>query len=223
MTGHAPDGQCVLIGCGEVYRAVTAEAALYAALSAGLRCVALPGPSAIAAQADALLATLDPAQHRLFIAVDANALNHARLELYGRARLLGFRMATLVHPRACVSLDATLGDNVWIGPGAHIGPGCKVGSNTLVGAQARLDTGVVVGAHGWLGPGARVGSDSQIGAHCVIGADVQLRAATRVGRYCLLDQAGPWRDDVAPGTFAVDGWAQPARVVGAGYTHSLRS
>ncbi len=215
--------ELVIMGCGEVYQTIVAEVALFDRQPATVSCIAIPSAAAIATQADGLLAKLEPMRHKLFIAVDSHALNHARLELYGRARLLGFRMATLVHPQAWVSADAALSDNVWIGFGAYIGPGCKLDSNTMVGAHARLGVGVTIGAHGWLGSGARVGSGTNISPHCVIGADMQLRAATEVGRYCLLEQGGPWRGRVVPGTFAAIGYNQPARVVGAGYTHSLRS
>jgi UDP-3-O-[3-hydroxymyristoyl] glucosamine N-acyltransferase len=159
----------------------------------------------------------------LFIAVEANALNHARLELYGRARLRGFRMITLVHPTAYVSPAASLGDNVWLGPGAHVAAGCKVGSNTLIGVHSRLDLDAMVGTHVWIGAGCSIGSGSRIGNHCVLGTDVKLCAGTRLGKYSLLEQPGPWSGEISAGTFSVNNYAEPAKVVGRGYTHSVRA
>ena len=223
MTQITKPTELVLIGCGDLYKTLSADAEIYIDLKNRLQCFPLSGPSALASQSDELLDTLEPTRHRLFIAVDANAMNHARLELYGRARLRGFRMSTLVHPMAYVSPAATLGDNVWVGPSAQIAADCKLGSNTLVGANARLDNAVTVGNHVWLGAGSSIGSTSHIGNHCIVGNDVKLRSGTRVGKYSFIEQAGPWSGEVAAGTFALNTYAEPARLIGAGYTHSLRA
>jgi acetyltransferase-like isoleucine patch superfamily enzyme len=223
MTASEKSLELVIIGCGEIYQALSAESAIYAKDQERLRCISLPGPAAIADEADSLLATLDPGRHQLFIAIEANALNHARLELYGRARLRGFRMSTMVHPTAYVSPSASLGDNVWVGPGAHVAAGCKVGSNTLIGVHSRLDLNAMIGTHVWIGAGCSIGSGSRIGNHCVLGTDVKLCAGTRLGKYSLLEQPGPWSGEISAGTFAVNNYAEPAKVIGAGYTHSLRA
>ena len=169
-----------------------------------------------------LLEGLDPAATRLFVAVDQNALNYARLELYGAARLRGFKLATLVHARACVAPDARLDDNVWIGAGALVGSRAHLGSDVLVHPGARIDAGARIGAHGWVGPGASVGAEAEVGIHCVIGADARLRTGLRVGRHCVIDSAGPWSRDLAPGSFMAAEFAVPARIVGAGYSFEKR-
>lgn len=211
-----------LIGCGDIYEAIMAEPMAYLAVPDMLRSIPITGTAAIAAQVDACLAELDPAHTRLFIAMDEHALNYTRLELYGWARLNGFRMATLVHSRAVLSPATELADNIWVGPGAVISAGCKIGSDTMVGTNARLDARVSVGAHAWLGAGCRLGAGVAVGAHTVIGADVLVRPQAEIGRHCLLEQPGPWQGRVSAGTLAASVYKMPARLVGPGYTYTAR-
>jgi serine acetyltransferase len=212
-----------LIGCGSVYEALIDDLFAYGLDPTKVLSHRFDRVADIAAQAELLLAQWSPQRHELFVAVDANALNHARLELYGRARLLGFRMQTLVHSSSIVGPRGKLADNVWIGPGAVIGPSCQIASNTLIGAGVRLDADVRIAAHGWIGPGTRIGRHARLGSHAVLGADVVLQEYTELGRHVLLEQSGPWHGVLDSGTF----WEARARseacMIGPGYTFERKA
>lgn len=210
--------QLCFLGCGEVFEALQNELAHYGWHENKIHFHRFDQVQDIAREADAVLAQYDPKLHTLFVAVDANALNHARLELYGRAKLLGFRMASLVHPSVIVGAGTKWADNVWIGPGTLLGPHCKIESNSFVGSGSRLDAHTHVGAHVWVGQGARIGARSRIASHCVLGGDVILKPGTQLGRHVLLDQMGPWEGEWAAGTFLEPGWAESARMIGPGYS-----
>lgn len=216
------DNSLYLIGFGDAYDAIVDDLPAYDIDPTLVKCVPLAGPASLAADADDLLGSLDPQGAPLFIAVDAHALNHARLELYGRARLKGFRFASLVHRRAHVSPSAKLADNVWVGPMSVLSPGVKVASNTLIGAGVRIDCQVSVGAHCWIGAGCAIGPRTTIGSHCVLGADITLREATNVGRHSLIDQPGLWQGEIAAGTFVESIYVAPARMLGSGYSHQKK-
>lgn len=209
-----------LVGFGAAFEEIAADLAAYApGFAWQLR--RAQSVAALAQSVDTLLEGL-PLAANVFIAVDSNAINYARLELYGPARLRGYRLATLVHPNAHVAPDAQLGDNVWIGPGVIVGSGCKLGSNVLVNAGARLDAGVQVGMHGWIGAGASIGTGTQLGSHNVLGADVRLGAGLQIGKHCVLTQPGYWTQSFPAGTFLEPGYPNPARMIGAAWSWQSR-
>ena len=82
-----------------------------------------------------------------------------------------------IHPSAVIDPDATLAEDVAVGPlavicaGARIGPGTVIGPQAFVGAQARI------GRDGFLREGARIGARVTIGdrfiaqPNAVVGSD----------------------------------------------------
>lgn len=212
-----------LIGCGSVYDTLINDLSAYGLDPASVQGYRFNQVADIAAQAEQLLSQWNPQTHELFIAVDANALNHARLEMYGRARFQGFRMRSLVHHSAVLGTGVKLSDNVWVGPGALFGPSCQIASNTLVGAGVRLDADVRVAAHSWIGPGVRVGCHARLGSHVVLGADIVIQEHTELGRHVLLEQPGPWHGVLPSGTFWEARARSAARIIGPGYTFERKS
>ncbi|QHI97959.1 hypothetical protein GT347_08105 [Xylophilus rhododendri] len=207
-----------LIGVGSVFDTIAGDAIGHG-LPEGWSLRRAESVAVLSSSVETLLEGLLPTETQLFVAVDQNALNHARLELYGAARLRGLRLATLVHARAIVAPDAKLADNVWIGAGALIGSAARIDSNVMVNPAARIDGGARIGMHGWIGPGAVVGAGVEIGQHGVIGADVRLRAGLRLGKHCVVDTGAAQTEDLAAGSFLAPHFPSPARIVGAGYSH----
>jgi carbonic anhydrase/acetyltransferase-like protein (isoleucine patch superfamily) len=206
-----------LVGTGAVFDSIAGDPAGYG-LPEGWTLRRADDLASLAASVGALLEGLEPGGGRLFVAVDQNALNHARLELYGAARLRGLKLATLVHARAIVAPDATLADNVWIGAGALVDSAARIAGDVLVNPGARIDARVRIGMHGWIGPGASVGAGTEIGAHCVVGADARLGAGLKVGKFCVIERPGPHDEDLPAGSFMAAQFATPARMIGAGYS-----
>jgi hypothetical protein len=192
-----------LVGCGSVFETVRAA---WPRIAEGrqLHVMSLASTDAIAVDVAEFLSTLSASEVHVFAAIDQNALNHARLDLYASARLRGFKCETLIHPGAIVEPDARVGENCWIGAGALIGAGVRIGNNTFVGTGARIEPGVQIGANAWIGPGAAIGQNARIGTHCVIGADVKIAANTALGRHSSIDVPGAYADSLPDGTF-IDG------------------
>lgn len=214
------NGELWLVGCGRVFESVAAAPGVFAG-DAGLRMLRLPSTDAIA---DAALMELPApsSDARVFAAVDQNALNYARFDLYGRLRMAGHKFTTLVHPSASVDPSAQLGENCWIGPGALIGPHAKVGHNTFVGAAALLEYGANLAANVWVGAAARIGAEASVGTHSVIGADVRLGDTVSVGRHCSIETPGHYRESVADKTYVDPLFDIPVRVYG-GSTQRMRA
>lgn len=200
-----------LVGFGELFDAIEA---CWPLLAEGrtLHRLRLSSADNAAADTAALLADFDPARTVFFAALDTQAINHARLDVYAAARLRGFRAACLRHPSAVVAADARIGENCWIGAGALLAHGVRLGHDTIVGDGARLDAGVQLGAHGWIGAGASVGARTQVGAHALVGRDVRLAGGLSIGRHCVIDVPGTYAESLADGTFIDPLFPLPVRI-----------
>ncbi|WCM88969.1 hypothetical protein [Acidovorax sp. NCPPB 3576] len=210
-----------LLGTGSVFDMIAEDAAAYG-LPEGWTMRRVDDVAALSAAIPSLLEGLEPGLTSVFAAVDQNALNYARLELYGAARLRGLHMATLIHERAIVAPSAQLADNVWVGPGAIIGRATRIAGDVMVHAGARIDAGAHVGMHGFIGPGASVGENTAVGPHCVIGSNVHLGASLQFGRHCVIDVSRQQTVGLAAGSFIATHFPNPARMIGAGYTYERR-
>lgn len=139
----------------------------------------------------------DPARDELFIAIGNPAIRQRMMEQVPEARI-----PVLVHPRAVVARDVSLGRGSVVMAGSVINPGAKLGSGVIVNTCASVDhdcvledyVHVAVGAHlcgadrigprTWIGAGATVSNNVQICADCMIGAgSVVVRPITRPGVY----------------------------------------
>jgi len=209
----ATTSSLALIGYGQLFDDIAANWHL---LAHGCTLLPLRLASADAAIDDtgALLADLDPAQTRIFAAVDTQAVNHARLDVYAKARLMGFRGDSLRHPRAIVAGNVRIGENCWIGAGAVIAHGVQIGNNTIVGDAVRIGPGAKLGANGWVGAGASIGAGATLGQHYLIGQDVHLGAGLQIGRHCVIDVPGAYTETLADGTFIDPLFPHPARIYG---------
>ncbi|MES2552397.1 MAG: DapH/DapD/GlmU-related protein, partial [Pseudomonadota bacterium] len=146
------------------------------------------------------LSLFDPLKTAVFAAIDQNAMNYARLEIYGRARILGFKSKALIHPSAIIAADSKIGENCWIGAGAVVSSGVKIGNNTFIGAQARMDYGVNISANCWVGPGSSIGTASNIAQHVTIGADISISPCVTIGHHCVIDIPGAYLESLPEGT-----------------------
>jgi sugar O-acyltransferase (sialic acid O-acetyltransferase NeuD family) len=121
----------------------------------------------------------------LIVAIGDNTRRIAILREHAK---LGFRLPSIVHPRAWVSssvvieegavvfalaavnCDATIGFGAIVNTGATVDHDCALADGVHVCPGAHLAGGVSVGARSWIGTGACVVPSVRIGADAVIGA-----------------------------------------------------
>lgn len=216
MSSTVPTPSLALIGCGQLFDDIVAY---WPVLGAGRTLLRLRLASTDNAVADtaALLANLNPEQTRIFAAVDTQAINHARLDVYAKARLMGFKGERLHHPSAIVADDVRVGENSWIGAGAVIAHGVQIGNNTIIGDGARIEANAKLGANVWVGAGASVGAGTVLGQHCLIGRDVHLGAGLKIGRHCVIDVPSTYSESFEDGTFIDSSYLNLVRIYGTSH------
>lgn len=208
-----PSPALALIGCGPTFDNIRANWISIAGARA-LHVLPLSSTDNAAADAVAMLKQLDASRVRVFTAIDQQALNHARLDVYAQARLLGFRSDTLIHPSVIIAADVKLGENCWIGAGTLIGHDVHIGNNSLIGDACRVDGQAVIGTNCWLGSGSSIGTRTSIGTHCVIGCDVRLGPDMQIGRHCSIDVPGHYAESLPDGSYIDPLFALPVRIYG---------
>ena len=209
----------ILLGIGDVLASIEDDPVSFGLSPGSFYANRFEAVDQISVMAVKVLANLNPSEYSLFVSVDSNALNHARLEIYGQARLLGFKMANLIHSSAILSPSIQIADNVYVGPGVVIGPASKIASNSFIGSTARIDSRVTIGSHCWIGAGSKIGSDSRIDAHVVLGEDTLIDKNTDIEHHVLIEQKGPWHGKWRAGTFLEKHAANAAITVGPSYSY----
>ncbi len=114
--------------------------------------------------------------------------NKVRTDLFERLLKQGGVSPALIHPGACVSshakigegsvvmagavvnVDAEIGRNCIINTGATVDHDCHISDGVHISPGANLAGGVNVGSQSWVGIGAAIKQRITIGKSCVVGA-----------------------------------------------------
>lgn len=134
----------------------------------------------------------------------------ARLGLAGLARAEGFRLATIVHPRAFVAAGASVGAGSFLAAGALVNAAARIGENVIVNTGASVDHECVVedGAH--ICPGVRLAGRVFVGRGAWVGIGATVVDGVRVGAGALVGAGAVVLADVPAGSVA---YGVPARVI----------
>jgi sugar O-acyltransferase (sialic acid O-acetyltransferase NeuD family) len=130
-------------------------------------------------------ATADLASYRQYAdaAIVAIGNNRLREELQQRLYAAGFELATVVHPKAIVSLRAVVGAGCAIMAGAIVGTEAQLGAGVIVNCGAVVDHHCRVEDFGHLGVNAGMAGGS------VLGRGAWMQAGSVLG-YCVKLEAG---------------------------------
>jgi UDP-N-acetylbacillosamine N-acetyltransferase len=134
----------------------------------------------------------------------------ARLQLAPLAERHGFELPTLIHPRAVVGGDVTLGRGTVLMAGAVVNPGSAIQDHVILNTSCSVDHDCRVGDGAHVGPGARIGGLVTIGAGTWIGIGATIRDRVRIGSGSIVGAGALVLHDVPDGVVA---FGTPARVV----------
>lgn len=120
------------------------------------------------------------------MAMMAFGVNEARLTKARVATSLGYRFPVVVHPRAYVAPNASVGEGTVVCVNASIGPDARVGSHVIVNSAATVDHDCVVGDGVHVGPGAVIAGSVTLGEGTFIGAGAVVIDHVTVGKRCVV-------------------------------------
>ena len=134
-----------------------------------------------------------------------------RKDLYLRFRDRGYRFATVVHPAACVSPRATLGEGAQVMAGAIVQVGSGVGENCIINTGAAVDHDCLLASHVHIAPGAVLAADVTVGEMSHIGAGATVLQGVRLGASVTVGAGSVVLHDVPDGECVVGVPARPIR------------
>lgn len=149
---------------------------------------------------------------RFLVAVGDNG---DRARLFGNALVTGASPATLVHPRASVSRQATLEPGCVVFAQAAIQPGARIGRNCIINTSASVDHECLLGDHAHIGPGARLAANVQVGEGAFVGTGAAVLPGVRIGAWAVVGAGAVVTRDIPDRIVAYGSPAKPVRSAAA--------
>lgn len=125
--------------------------------------------------------------------------NAIRMELMRRLLAGGQVLPTLVHPRAWVSPNATLGAASVVMANATVQTGCRIGAAVIVNTNASVDHDGVLSDGVHISPGAHLAGDVTVGEGTHIGIGASIIEGIHIGAGCLIAAGAVVVDHVPDG------------------------
>ena len=154
------------------------------------------------------LSELPMIAHNILVIAIGN--NGTRSRLYTELQELGYRFATICHPRATIAPDVTLGPGTVVFAGVVINPGSTIGANVILNTGCTVDHHNQIGDHVHLGPGVHLGGDVQIGDGTLIGIGATVMPQRSVGMWSTVGAGALVHRDLPDRITAI---GVPARIV----------
>lgn len=98
----------------------------------------------------------------------------------------GWRFASVIHPTACVSRFAQLGDGVQVMAGCVVHAGARIGDGVILNTRSIIEHDTEVGDWSHVAPGATICGQVRLGDFCHVGAGAVVRQGVQLGPRCLV-------------------------------------
>ncbi|MFT7303115.1 MAG: sugar O-acyltransferase (sialic acid O-acetyltransferase NeuD family) [Akkermansiaceae bacterium] len=135
----------------------------------------------------------------LAIGFGSTGVSPLRETLFERMRDAGYRFVTLIHPSACVSGGAIIGEGSQIMAGVVLQTGVKIGENCIVNTRASLDHDVGLGDHCHIAPGVVCSGNVEVGDGAHLGVGAVVIEGIKVGSGSMVAAGAVVVENLAPG------------------------
>ena len=140
-----------------------------------------------------------PAKYSMFVALGYAGVNQRRAEVFERCRELGYRLPTLLSPRASCWDDLQIGSNCFVFDGVVVEPNVRIGDGVIAWSGTQVSHDSVLEDHCFLGPNAVLLGDTRIGARSFIGGNATIRNGVTVAPDCVIGAGCVVKRDTQPG------------------------
>lgn len=132
-----------------------------------------------------------------------------RKHFYTKCKDAGARLVNIIHPSACVSKYAVLGEGNFIGRFATVGVDVKIGDNNLLNSGCIVEHGCRIGNHNNICPQAVLNGDEIVDDLCFIGSNSVLKGDLHIGSNSVVGCGAVCVKNVECGTTVVGNPARP--------------
>lgn len=109
----------------------------------------------------------------------------------------GLQPLTVIHPRAFVACDATIGEGAQILAMSAICSNVRIGCGVIVNTSASVDHDCVIGDGVHVGPGANLAGEVRVDEYAFIGAGAVVLPRLKIGRSAIVGAGAVVIRDVA--------------------------
>jgi len=117
-------------------------------------------------------------------AIGNNKTRKVMIELIEKS---GLPVVSIIHPRAYVSADATVGSGSTVMAGAVVGPYARIGKGCILNANATADHDSIMGDYAHLGVGVAIAGSASLGE------GAWLQAGRAAGYGVVVDDWDVWK------------------------------
>jgi sugar O-acyltransferase (sialic acid O-acetyltransferase NeuD family) len=149
-----------------------------------------------------------PARVTAFVAIGGER-GEDRLEIQRRLAAAGLTIGSVVHPKAFVARDATLGEGAQILALAGVCTGARLGAACIVNTAATVDHECVLGDGVHVAPGAHLAGCVTVGSFAMIGTGASVLPRVTIGARATVGAGAVVLEDVADGATVVGNPARP--------------
>jgi len=122
--------------------------------------------------------------------------------------------ATVVHPSAVVSPNATVGAGSFVAACAIVGSNAHIGRHSIINTRAIIEHDCRLAENVHVGPAAVLGGGVKVGADTLIGLNSCVKPNVEIGRNCVVGAGAVVVDRVPDGEVVVGIPAKPIRYRG---------
>ena len=156
-----------------------------------------------------------PAYHKrglifCFVALGSTGDPSRRIALWKLAAKAGFEFPNVIHPSAIVSVHATLGRGVYIGPGAIINAGADIGDGCIINSGAIVEHDCHVGQFAHIAPGAVLSAGVCVGGRAHLGSSCVVKQYMKIGEDSVIGAGSVVVKNVPMGVVCV---GNPAKTI----------
>jgi sugar O-acyltransferase (sialic acid O-acetyltransferase NeuD family) len=109
-----------------------------------------------------------------------------RLSLLDALQRQGRSLATVIHPRACVSKHAVVAAGVVVLAGACVNPGARLGRGAIVNTGATVDHDCELDEGVHIAPGAHLSGNVRVGKNTWVGVGACVRQGITIGDHVMI-------------------------------------